>query len=59
MLVLMPMTAMTLSGVQPSAVQIYTELVCKALRPDLSTAYDGKCASDPKVQAVASKLMAC
>lgn len=55
----MPMTAMTLSGVQPSAVQIYTELVCKALRPDLSTAYDGKCASDPKVQAVASKLMAC
>ena len=54
---------MAIAGVQPSAVQIYTDLVCRALRPDLiaslAPAVDTKetCASDPDVQAVAAKLM--
>lgn len=36
MLTLMPINAMTLAGVGPAAVQIYTDLVCRAIEPELS-----------------------
>lgn len=54
MLFLVPISTMSSTGVDPSAVQIFTDLACRSLRP---TTFAPTCASDPKVEAAVSWLM--